>query len=176
MKNRVDERRMNDWQPRMRKAVRHLADQLSGIRPGQLSVGFIETFRVSFHGNSVSIGSMAAVRSQGDRIVVTPFDPAGVPAIVKALAGARLNAYALNPKDVGVGVPPVSVEQRAEMARHVKKLGEEAKIAVRAIRQDARKQIAARGRGSERAVQEATDAAVAEIESLVKAKMAGLGS
>ena len=42
--------------------------------------------------------------------------------------------------------------------------------------EDARKQIAARGRGSERAVQEATDAAVAEIERLVNAKVAEAGA
>jgi ribosome recycling factor len=160
----------------MQKAVRHLAEQLAGIRPGTLSVGFVETFRVAAHGNSVSVGRMAAVTSQGDRIVITPFDPTTVSAIVKALTEARLNAYALNPRTVAVSVPPVSGEQRAELARHVKKLGEEAKVAVRAIRQDARKQIAARGRGSERAVQEATDAAVEEIERLVKAKQVELGA
>ncbi len=63
----------------------------------------------------------------------------------------------------------------ADLARHVKKLGEEAKVAVRSIRQDARKQIAARGKGSERAMQEATDAAVSEIELLLKAKFTELG-
>ena len=99
-----------------------------------------------------------------------------VPAVVKALTEARLNAYALDPRTVAVGVPPVSGEQRQELARHVKKLGDEAKVAVRMIRQDARKQIAARGRGSERAVQEATDAAVGEIERLVKAKVDGIGA
>ena len=66
--------------------------------------------------------------------------------------------------------------RRQELTRHVKKPGDEARIAVRMIRQDARKQIAARGRGSERAVQEATDAAVEEIERLVKAKVAGIGA
>jgi ribosome recycling factor len=159
----------------MEKAVRHLAEQLAGIRPGSLSVGFIETFRASLHGNSVPVGKIAAVTSQGDRIIIRPFDQAHVPAVVKALTEARLNAYALDPRSVAVSVPPVSGEQRAEIARHVKKLGEEAKVAVRAVRQDARKQIAARGRGSERAVQEATDAAVAEIEKLVKAKMVEVG-
>ncbi|WP_165075959.1 ribosome-recycling factor [Paludisphaera rhizosphaerae] len=167
---------MSDWKPRMRKSVRHLADQLAGIRPGKLSIGFIETFRVAVHGDSVALARMASVASQGDRIVVTPFDPTNVPAIVKALTEARLNAYALNPRAVAVGVPPVSGEQRAEIARHVKKLGEEAKVAVRSVRQDARKEIAARGRGSERAVQEATDAAVEEIERLVKAKLAEIGA
>ena len=66
------------------------------------------------------------------------------------------------------------MEQREETARHVKKLGEEAKIAIRAIRQQARKQIEVSGRGSQRAVQEATDAAIEEIEQLVKAKVAEL--
>jgi ribosome recycling factor len=167
---------MNDWKPRMHKTVRHLAEQLAGIRAGTVSVGFVETFRVSLHGNSVAIGRMASVTGRGDRIVITPYDQAGVPAVVKALSEARLNAYALNPRAVCVGVPPVSGEQRAELARHVKKLGEEAKVAVRSIRQDARKQIAARGRGSERAVHEATDVAVEEIELLVKAKSKELGT
>lgn len=167
---------MGDWKPRMQKAVRHLNDQLAGIRPGGLSVGFVETFRVAVHGNTVAIGRLAGVTIQGDRIIVTPFDPSHVPSIVTALTQARLNAYALNPRTVAVSVPPVSGEQRAEVARHVKRLGEETKVAVRSIRQDARKQIAARGRGSERAVQEATDAAVGEIDRLVKAKVREVGA
>ena len=69
----------------------------------------------------------------------------------------------------------MSVEQRQEIGRHVKKLGEEAKVAIRSIRQQARKQIEASGRGSQRRVQEETDAAIEEIEKLVKAKAAELG-
>jgi ribosome recycling factor len=161
---------MSDWRGKMEKTVRHLAEQLQGIRPGTLSVGFVETFRVTSHGRSFPIARLAAIASQGERILITPFDKADVPGIVKALVDARLNAYAANPATVCVSVPPPSAEQRAEMARHVKALGEEAKIAVRGVRQEARKRIAARGRGSERAVQEATDAAVAEIDRLVKAK------
>ncbi len=65
----------------------------------------------------------------------------------------------------------MSGEQRQEIARHVKKLGEEAKVAIRAIRQQTRKQIEASGRGSFKRAQEATDEAVAEIERLVKAKL-----
>ena len=167
---------MNDWKPRMQKAVRHLAESLDGIRAGTLSVGFVETFRVAVHGNSIALGKMSGVTRQGDRVVVTPFDPANIFAVVRALTEARLNAYALDPRRVAVGVPPVSGEQRQELARHVKKLGDEAKVAVRMIRQDARKQIAVRGRGSERAVQEETDAAVDEIERLVKVKVDEIGA
>jgi ribosome recycling factor len=163
---------MFDWKPRMQRAVRHLAEQLAGIRSGTLSVGFVQTCRA----NSVAIGKLASVTSQGDRILITPFDPANVPAVVKALSDAKMNAYALNPRTVCLGIPPISGEQRAELAKHVKNLGEETKIAIRSIRQDARKEIVARGRGSERAVQEATDATVEEVEKMVKAKMRELGT
>ncbi len=165
---------MSDWKSRMQKSVRHLAEQLSGIRPGTLSIGFLETFRVPIPGTTLTLGRLATITRQGDRLLVRPHDRSAVPSFVKALADARLNAYALDPTTVAVSVPPVSGEQRAEIGRHVKKLGEEAKVAVRSIRQDARKQIAARGRGSERAVQEVTDNAVTEIERLVKQKLAVL--
>ena len=120
------------------------------------------------------INRLGVVKMQGDRILITPFDRANVPAMVKALNESRLSAYALNPTTVSVSVPPISVEQRQEIARHVKKLGEESKVAIRAIRQQARKQIESSGRGSQRRVQEATDAAIAEIERLVKAKVGEL--
>jgi ribosome recycling factor len=165
---------MSDSGGRMRKTVKRLAEQLAGIRPGNLSVGFVETFRVVVNATQVPLGKLAVIATQGDRILITPFESTTVPAIVKSLVDAKLNAYALNPRTVCVSVPPISGEQKEEMVRHVKKLGEEAKIAIRAIRQDARKEIAARGRGSERAVQEATDQAVEEIDSLVKAKSKSL--
>ncbi len=161
---------MNE-KPRMEKAVQHLADQLRSIRSGTISIGLIDTVRVAAGGNLVPINRLGTVRMQRDRILVTPFDGGHVPAIVKALNDARLSAYAVNPTTVSVSVPPMSLEQRQEIARHVKKLGEEAKVAVRAIRQQTRKQIESTGRGSLKRVQEATDGAVAEIERLIKAKL-----
>jgi ribosome recycling factor len=156
---------------RMDKAVRHFADQLHGIRSGTISLGLIDTVRVSVQGNLVPINRLGTARTQGDRIVITPFDRANVPSLVKALNDSKLSAYALNPTTVSVSVPPMSVEQRHEIARHVKKLGEDAKVAIRTIRQQTRKEIESSGRGSLKRVQEATDAAVAEIERLVKAKL-----
>ncbi len=165
---------MHDWKPKMQQVSRHLAEQIRGIRSGTISIGLIQTIRVDCQGRSVPINRLGAVKSQGDRILITPFDRANVPFMVKALSESRLSAYALNPTTVSVSIPPLSVEQREETARHIKKLGEEAKIAIRSIRQQARKQIEVSGRGSLRAVQEATDAAIAEVEELVKAKVGEL--
>lgn len=168
---------MSEWVQPMQKAVRHLADSLRGLRAGEISPGFVETFRIQTAGQSAPLNRIAAVSHQGGRIVVRPFDPAHVGAIVKALTDGRLNAYALDPRTVAVSVPPISGEQRADMMRQVKALGEQARVAIRQVRQDVRKAISSRGRHvPERAIQEATDAAVAEIDRLVKAKLAELES
>lgn len=163
---------MHDWKPRIDRTVRHLADQLAGIRPGSLSPGFLATFRISRGGTSATLDRLATIRVQGDRLIVSPFDPTILPAIVQELTDARLSAYAIDPRTIAVSVPTISIEQRNEIARHVKKLGEEARVAVRMVRQDARKKIAASGKGSERRVQEATDAAITEIDHRIAAKLA----
>jgi len=160
----------------MQKTVSHFAEQLAGIRTATISMRFIETLRVDCQRRSNSIRGLGVIKQQGDRILITPFDKGNVPSVVRALGEARLHAYALNPTTVSVSVPPISGEQRGEIARHVKNLGENAKIAIRAIRQEARKQIEVLGRGSQRRVQQATDAAVAEIERLVKEKITEVGS
>jgi ribosome recycling factor len=165
---------MNE-KPRMERAVQHFAEQLRGIRSGTISIGLIDTVRVAVGGNLVPLNRLGTARLQGDRILIAPFDAGQVRAIVKSLNDARLSAYAVNPTTVAVSVPPMSVEQRQEIARHVKKLGEEAKVAIRAIRQQTRQQIESSGRGSFKRAQEATDGAVAEIERLVKAKLDELG-
>jgi ribosome recycling factor len=56
----------------------------------------------------------------------------------------------------------------------VKTLGEEAKVAIRSIRQEIRKRLAASGKRSEKTVQELTDAAIAQVEKLVQSKLAEL--
>lgn len=165
---------MGDWKSRMNRPVQYLTEQLKGIRGGTLSPGFIESFRVPVRGSHVPIGHLASITTQQGRIVITPFDRALVPAIVKALVEARQNAYALDRARVCVAIPPISGEQRDEIVRHVKKLGEEARVAARSIRQDIRKQMAALGKRPDRTIQEITDGAIAEIDRLVDAKLAEL--
>jgi ribosome recycling factor len=160
----------------MQKAVAHLADQLRGLRAGELSPGFVETFRVAIDGQSHPLNRLAAVTRQGPRIVVRPFDRSHAPAIARALADGKLAAYLADPATVAVGVPPLSGEQREQMTKQIRSLGESARVAVRQIRNDVRKAIAARGHVPERAIQADTDAAIAEIDRLVEAKVKELAN
>lgn len=155
----------------MQQAVRHLAEQLAAIRSGTVSPGLVASVRVAIDGRAAPLDRLATLANQSGRILVRPFEPAHVPAIVRALGDANLAAYAQDPRTIAVTIPPISGEQRAQIAKHVKTLAEDAKIAVRMVRQDERKYIATTGRGSQRVIQEATDQAIAEIESLVQQKL-----
>lgn len=167
---------MHDWQPRMRTTVRRLSEQLATLRSGTVDAGFLKTVRASVGGQPVPVGKLASIKADGTRLMVSPFDPANVGAITRALTDANLSAYAVNPRTIAVSVPPVSGEQRQTLGKHIKALGEEAKVAIRNIRQEARKAIQKTGRGSERRVQEETDAAVEEVSRLVSAKLSELGA
>ena len=142
----------------------------------RLSVGFVETFRVAVHGYLVAHLGRWQLNVQLGRWLA-PFDPSNVPAIVKALwCGSKLNAYALDPRTVAVSVPPISggTEGRDCPACQEVGLGGESRRVLSGRRPANR--LRAPRRGSDAAVQEATDAAVQEIERLVKAKLAKLGT
>jgi len=162
---------MSTWQQKMAGPVKHLQDQLRGIRSGALSIGFLETFRVSHQGSTVSLAKVAVIVPGKQTFNIRPFDQALVPAIEKALVDSKLSAYRLNPTMVAVSIPPLSGEQREEMAKHVKKLGEEAKVAVRTIRQQSRN---AAEPWHAKNIQKETDAAIAAIETAIKVKLAEL--
>jgi ribosome recycling factor len=153
------------------KAIMHLSEQLDGIRPGSLSVGFIETFRF----NNQPLKDIAAITTVKDRIHVTPFDRTQVGAIANMLTSVgKMNAYAFNPVTVCVPIPPLSGEQKDTMAQHIRKLGEGAKIAVRAMRQTERQKLGKDDRVGEKAIQKETDAAIQRIDTLVETKINGL--
>src|SRR6516225_6045928 len=103
---------MNDWKQRMQKTTRDLGEQLRGIRTGTVDRGVIQTIRVDLQGRSVPLIRLGAIKLQGDRILVLPFERESMAAIVKALCDSRLSAYALNPTTVCITVPALSVEQR----------------------------------------------------------------
>jgi ribosome recycling factor len=159
---------MSTWKQRMAGPVKHLEEQLRGIRPGALSIGFLETFRIPCRGSTVALGKAAAIAPGRGVFTIRPFDPSLAPAVERALLDAKLSAYRLNPAMLAVSIPPLSGEQREAMAKHVRKLGEEAKIAVRAIRQQSRNTAEP---WHAKNIQKETDAAVAAIEQAVKAKL-----
>jgi len=127
----------------MDKALEYLKHELRGVRTGRASVGLVEHVKVDAYGSSQDLRNLAALSApDAAQILIKPFDPGTVNAIVKAIEVADLG---LNPqsdgKAVRVPVPPLSGERRKQLAGQVKSMGENAKVAVRNARRDANKHL-----------------------------------
>lgn len=134
---------------KMEKAVEVLAEEFRRIRSGRADAGLVEHVKIDYYGAETPLNQMATIAvPEPQLIVIRPYDPTMAKEIVKALQEADLG---LNPatdgKLVRLGVPPPSEERREQLAVQVKKLSEEAKVAIRNIRHKANKEIEAEEKG-----------------------------
>lgn len=130
-----------DTEERMEKAATMLHTQLQGIRTGRATPGLIDSIRVDVYGSQSPLKQIASVTVQeGKTLVVRPFDPGTISAIVKAIQSSEVG---LTPNSDGrfvrVNVPPLSTERRRQMVGRVKELAEEARVAIRNVRRDGNK-------------------------------------
>lgn len=128
---------------KMDKSVEYLEKELRGIRTGRASTALIEYVKVDYYGNSTDLREIAAVSvPEPTQLMVKPFDPSAKNDIIKAIEKADLG---LNPMSEGaairINVPPPSAERRKLLAGQVRKMAEEAKVAIRNERRDANKHI-----------------------------------
>jgi len=127
-----------DVEERMEKAIAVLKQSLAGIRTGRANPGLVDSVRVDVYGSSCPIKQIAAVGApEPNQIVIRPYDPNTLKDIEKAIQSSELG---LNPQSDGrlirLIVPPLSGEVRRTMVGRIRKLCEEAKVAVRNIRRD----------------------------------------
>jgi ribosome recycling factor len=130
-----------DVEERMEKAIGVLKQSLAGIRTGRANPGLVDSLRVEVYGSSCPIKQVAAVGApEPNQIVVRPYDPNTLKDIEKAIQASDLG---LNPQSDGrlirLNVPPLSGEVRRTMVGRIRKLCEEAKVAIRNIRRDGNK-------------------------------------
>lgn len=136
---------LKDAKQRMDKAVEHLQAELRGVRTGRASPALIEYVKVDYYGSPTDLKALAAISApEPTQLLVSPFDATAVSEIKKAIEAADLG---LNPqvegKQIRIRIPDLTTERRQQLAAHVKKLGEEAKVAVRNVRRDANKHLEA---------------------------------
>lgn len=132
---------LKDAKAAMDKSIDYLKSELRGIRTGRASTALIEYIKVDYYGSPTDLKGLAAISvPEPHQLLIQPFDPASVGEIKKAIEGANLG---LNPvtegKSLRVNVPALSGDRRKQLVGQVKKLGEDAKIAVRNVRRDANK-------------------------------------
>jgi ribosome recycling factor len=128
---------------RMEKAVEDFRRELAGVRTGRASVTLLDHIRVDYHGTPMPINQLGTLTVPDPTvIVVAPWDPSAVPLVDKAI---RISDLGLNPSSDGkvirVPIPPLTEERRKELVKHLHKVLENHRTAVRNIRRDIKEAI-----------------------------------
>src|SRR5262245_53812298 len=130
-----------DGEERMEKAVEHFRDELRGLRTGRATPALVDSLKVEYYGSPTPIKQLAQISTPDpQQIVIRPYDQSCLKDVEKAIRSSDLGLSPNNDgKLIRLTVPPMSGEQRQKMATRIKKMAEEAKVALRNIRRDANK-------------------------------------
>jgi len=124
---------------RMDGAIEHVRREMAGVRTGRASVGLLDGVQVEAYGSKMPLNQVASLSvPEPAMIVAQPFDPSLASAIERAIMASDLG---LNPSNDGkiirIPIPALTDERRKDLSRHVHKLAEEGRNAVRQVRRDA---------------------------------------
>ncbi len=128
---------------RMEKAVEDFRKDLAGVRTGRANVGLLDSIRVDYHGTPMPLNQLGTLSvPEPTMILISPWDPSAVPLIDKAI---RTSDLGLNPNNDGkvvrVPIPTLTEERRKEMVKHIHKVLENHRTAVRNIRRDIKEAV-----------------------------------
>ena len=128
---------------RMDKAVEDFRKEMAAVRTGRASVHMLDTVQIEYYGTAMPLNQVAQVHApEAQLITVQPFDPSTLGTIEKAIRSADLGLNPMNDgKIIRVPVPPLTEERRKEMVKHLHKILEEHRTAVRNIRRDGNEAI-----------------------------------
>ena len=128
---------------KMNQALEHFENELKKVRTGRAHPGMLDGVLVDAYGSKMPHNQVANITApEPQMILVTPFDPSNVVAISAAIRDYQ--ALGFNPSDDGrvvrVPVPPLTEERRRQLVKQVSEKVEDARIAMRNIRQEALKE------------------------------------
>lgn len=123
---------------KMEKAINQLHREFGSIRSGRANPMILDKVLVDYYGAPTPLRQMSQVSVQdGTTLVITPYDKTILKEIEKAIIKAEIG---ITPNSDGICIrlafPPLTEERRRELTKDVKKLGEDAKVAIRNIRRD----------------------------------------
>jgi len=123
---------------RMDKAVEDFRREMAATRTGRASVHMMDSVNVDYYGSSMPLNQIAQVHAPEPQLItVQPFDPSSLATIEKAIRSADLGLNPMNDgKIIRVPVPALTEERRKEMVKHLHKILEEHRTAIRNIRRD----------------------------------------
>ena len=142
---------LREYEDKMKRTLDFLAQQFATVRAGRANAGVLDQIQVDYYGSPTPIQQVASVSSPDPRtLMIQPWDGSVLRDIERAILASELG---INPQNDGKVIrlifPQLTEERRKEMAKQVKKYGEEAKVAVRNIRRDAMEKFKKQQKSSE---------------------------
>ena len=130
---------IKEFKNRMIKTAEVLSTQFDTVRAGRANAAVLDQIEVDYYGSPTPIRQIASISSPDPRtLLIQPWDGSTIKLIEKAILTSELG---INPQNDGRVIrlvfPQLTEERRKELAKQVRKYGEEAKVAVRNIRRDA---------------------------------------
>ena len=171
-----------NMQERMEKTLKVLKQELSTLKAGRANPSLLDRITVEYYGTPTPLNQLANIAAPEPRVLtVSPWDVKSIPLIEKAILKSDLGINPTNDgKIIRLVIPQLTEERRKELVKVTKKLGEEAKVAVRNIRRDTNEQLKRLKKDgeitedqlkkSEEDIQKATDKYVKEIDNVMAVK------
>lgn len=134
---------LKDLENKTRESVEYLKQQLFGMRSNRPSPKMVEDILVDAYGQKMTIKQLGAISIVPPiQIQIVVWDKAVAPLVAKAIETSNLKVSAnVDGTVIRINLPPLSDERRNELAKVIKKEGEETKIKIRALRDEANKKI-----------------------------------
>ena len=166
----------------MDKAIKALRRDMSRVRTGRASVSLLDEIEVDYYGTPSPLSQVASLSVPEPRmIVIQPWEKKLIGEIERAIFKSDLG---LTPSSDGtiirLPIPALTEERRKEMAKQVRRMGEDAKVSIRSARRDANEQLKSLEKDKEistdelkhgeKEVQQLTDDFVATVDAVVKEK------
>ena len=177
----MDER-LQQYEHKMQKSFQNLLEEFGTVRAGRANPHVLDKIRVDYYGTPTGIQQVANVSVPEPRMIqIQPWEASMVREIEKAIMTSDLGINPTNDgKVIRLVFPELTEERRKDLAKDIKKKGENAKVAVRNIRRDANDALKKLGKSSEVSedevkqledkVQKMTDKYIADIDKAVEEK------
>lgn len=135
---------INNYRQKMEAVVDRFLDEMKKVRTGRAHPDMLAGVKAEVYGQMMPLNQVAnVVASDATLLVITPFDPSSIEAISTAIRADQ--SLGLNPADDGhiirVPIPPLTEERRKEIIKNASSKVENAKVAIRNVREDARKAL-----------------------------------
>ncbi|MEQ8689652.1 MAG: ribosome recycling factor [Pseudomonadales bacterium] len=177
---------LEDANERMGKSIESMQQAFAKIRTGRANPSLLDTVSVEYYGTPTPLNQVASISVEDGRtLTVSPWEKPLIPEIEKAILRSDIGITPVSTGDViRVPLPPLTEENRRDLARQAKQEAENGRIAIRNIRRDAIADIRELVKEKEATEDEAhraedrmqayTDARVAEVDAALASKEADL--